>query len=239
MFRDALNRILRTSRSTVFFGGAGMSTQSGIPDFRSADGIYSQRAQYPPETIISHSFFLRQPELFFAFYKEKMVFPDAQPNAGHQKLAELERAGRLSGVITQNIDGLHQRAGSQRVLELHGSVHRNYCMDCAKPYGLDFILASPGIPRCEACGGIVRPDVVLYEESLDSGILDASIRLITQADTLIIGGTSLTVYPAAGLSSYFHGNHLVLINKTPTPADSAAELAIHAPIADVLAGVTL
>ena len=217
------------SGNIVFFGGAGVSTESGIPDFRSVDGLYNQSYKYPPETIISHSFFEQDPEEFFRFYKEKMLWPDAQPNAAHKKLAELEAAGKLRAVVTQNIDGLHQAAGSRNVLELHGSVLRNYCMRCHKSYTLEDILARPGVPRC-GCGGIIKPDVVLYEEALDSRTLNAALEAIEACEMLIIGGTSLAVYPAASLVNYYRGHRLVLINKSPTPYDANADLVIAAPI---------
>ena len=225
------------SDNIVFFGGAGVSTESGIPDFRSVDGLYHQAYRYPPETILSHTFFLRNPEEFYRFYRDKMLALWAKPNAAHRKLAELEAAGRLKAVITQNIDGLHQQAGSRKVLELHGSVHRNYCMDCHRSYSVDYMASSTGVPRCESCGGILRPDVVLYEEGLDSRIMNESIRYISQADVLIIGGTSLVVYPAAGLVDYYGGKKLVLINKSPTSMDRRADLVISGPIGEVLGGL--
>lgn len=212
---EKVRRILSSSRRMVFFGGAGVSTESGVPDFRSQDGLYRQKYAYPPETILSHSFFLSHAEEFFAFYREKMLLPDVQPNAAHKKLAEWEREGRLSAVITQNIDGLHQKAGSRRVLELHGSVWRNHCMDCGKSYPLEYILHGTGVPRC-SCGGIVKPDVVLYEEPLDESVLLAAVEEISKADTLIIGGTSLNVYPAAGLIDFFRGENIVVVNKGAT-----------------------
>ena len=221
------------SGNIVFFGGAGVSTESGIPDFRSTDGLYHQQYDYPPETILSHSFYERNPEEFFRFYRNKMLYLDARPNAAHKKLAELEAAGKLRSVVTQNIDGLHQKAGSQRVWELHGSVHRNYCMRCRKPYSVEDIKEGTGVPKC-SCGGTVKPDVVLYEEGLDSATIEGAVSDIRGADLLIIGGTSLAVYPAAGLINYFRGNHLVLINKSPTPYDDRADLAINLPIGQVL-----
>ena len=217
----------------VFFGGAGVSTESGIPDFRSTDGLYHQQWKYPPETILSHTFYESNPEEFFRFYRTKLLAPDAKPNAAHYKLAEWEQAGKLKAVITQNIDGLHQAAGSRRVLELHGSVHRNYCEKCGKFHDFDFMLHSSGVPRCE-CGGIVKPDVVLYEEGLDQRTLNDSVRAIADADLLIIGGTSLNVYPAAGLINYYRGNKLVLINKSAVVRDLAAGLVITDPIGEVL-----
>ena len=210
-----VRRIIASARRIVFFGGAGVSTESGVPDFRSQDGLYRQKYAYPPETILSHSFFLAHTEEFFKFYREKMLFPDVLPNAAHYKLAEWETEGRLSAVVTQNIDGLHQKAGSRRVLELHGSVWRNHCMDCGKSYPLEFILGGRGVPRC-SCGGIVKPDVVLYEEPLDESVLLAAVEEISKADTLIIGGTSLNVYPAAGLIDYFRGSRIVVVNKGAT-----------------------
>ena len=228
-----LQEIIDDSRRIVFFGGAGVSTESGIPDFRSAEGIYHQHYKYAPEQVVSHSFFKAHPDVFYEFYKEKMMCLDAQPNAAHRKLAELEEAGRLTAVITQNIDGLHQKAGSKKVYELHGSIHRNYCQKCGRFYDAAYVKASPGIPRCE-CGGIIKPDVVLYEESLDSMTIEKSIRAIAEADTLIIGGTSLVVYPAAGFIDYFRGKHLVVINKSATAREVGAELSISAPIGEIL-----
>lgn len=228
-----LQEIIDDSRRIVFFGGAGVSTESGIPDFRSAEGIYHQHYKYAPEQVVSHSFFKAHPDVFYEFYKEKMMCLDAQPNAAHRKLAELEEAGRLTAVITQNIDGLHQKAGSKKVYELHGSIHRNYCQKCGRFYDAAYVKASPGIPRCE-CGGIIKPDVVLYEESLDSMTIEKSVRAIAEADTLIIGGTSLVVYPAAGFIDYFRGRHLVVINKSATAREVGAELSISAPIGEIL-----
>lgn len=229
-----LQEIINESSNIVFFGGAGVSTESGIPDFRSVDGLYHMKYDYPPETIISHSFFMRKPEEFYRFYKDKMLCPDAQPNAAHRKLAELEQAGKLKAVITQNIDGLHQKAGSRTVLELHGSVLRNYCTGCGKFYDAEYIRNADGIPKCEACGRTVKPDVVLYEEGLDQQTIRDSISFISQADTLIIGGTSLVVYPAAGLIDYFRGKHLVVINRSTTPRDGAADLVVQGSIGEVL-----
>ncbi len=231
-----LQEIIDDSENIVFFGGAGVSTESNIPDFRSADGLYRQEYKYSPEQIVSHSFFVRDTDSFYEFYKNKMMFLDAKPNAAHLKLAELERAGRLRAVITQNIDGLHQAAGSKTVWELHGSIHRNYCQKCGKFYDAAFVKHAAGVPRCE-CGGIIKPDVVLYEEGLDSGIIQNSIRAISEADTLLIGGTSLVVYPAAGFIDYFHGKHLVVINKSATAKEVRAELVIAAPIGEVMKGV--
>ena len=230
---EMLQEMVDASSKIVFFGGAGVSTESGIPDFRSVDGLYHQSYDYPPETIISHSFFVAHPEEFYKFYKEKMLILNAQPNAAHRKLAELERCGKLAGVITQNIDGLHQAAGSKRVLELHGSVHRNYCMKCGKFYDGAYIRDAVGIPRC-TCGGMIKPDVVLYEESLDGNTLEQSVEMISHGDMLIIGGTSLVVYPAAGLLRYYRGNRLVVINKSPTPMDAKADLLISGKIGEVL-----
>ena len=230
---EQLQQMIDRSENIVFFGGAGVSTESGIPDFRSVDGLYHQNYDYPPETIISHSFFVAHPEEFYKFYKEKMLILNAQPNAAHRKLAELERCGKLAGVITQNIDGLHQAAGSKRVLELHGSVHRNYCMKCGKFYDAAYIRDAVGIPRC-TCGGMIKPDVVLYEESLDGDTLEQSVEMISHGDMLIIGGTSLVVYPAAGLLRYYRGNRLVVINKSPTPMDAKADLLISGKIGEVL-----
>ena len=223
-----------SAHSIVFFGGAGVSTESGIPDFRSTGGLYHQEWAYPPEVILSHSFYKSNPEEFFRFYRAKMLAPAAEPNDAHRKLAEWEARGILSAVVTQNIDGLHQAAGSQRVYELHGSVHRNYCEKCRKFYGLDFILHGQGVPRC-ACGGVVKPDVVLYEEGLDQGTINGAVRAIAAADLLIIGGTSLNVYPAAGLINYYRGGRLALINKSAVARDLDAGLVITDPIGEVFA----
>lgn len=233
-----LQSMIDESSRIVFFGGAGVSTESGIPDFRSADGLYSQKYRYPPEQIISHSFFMRDPEEFYRFYRDRMIYPEAKPNAAHLKLAELERAGKLSAVITQNIDGLHSAAGSRNVIELHGSVHRNHCMKCGKPFGLEYILSVHGVPRCD-CGGIVKPDVVLYEEPLDEDCINRAINAISEADMLIIGGTSLAVQPAAGLIRFFNGRRLAVINKTPTSADDEADIVINASIGEALDGITV
>ena len=230
---EQLEKLIQKSEKIVFFGGAGVSTESGIPDFRSVDGLYHQSYAYPPETILSHSFFESRPEEFFRFYREKMLIEGAKPNAAHLRLAQLEREGKLTAVITQNIDGLHSAAGSKNVLELHGSVLRNHCMECGKFYGVEAVRNSSGVPRCE-CGGIIKPDVVLYEESLDERTLVRSVRAIEEADLLIVGGTSLAVYPAAGLLRYYCGNELVVINKTPTSADRNATLLIRDPIAQTL-----
>lgn len=233
-----LQSMIDESSRIVFFGGAGVSTESGIPDFRSADGLYSQKYRYPPEQIISHSFFMRDPEEFYRFYRDRMIYPETKPNAAHLKLAELERAGKLTAVITQNIDGLHSAAGSRNVIELHGSVHRNHCMKCGKPFGLEYILSVPGVPRCD-CGGIVKPDVVLYEEPLDEDCINRAINAISEADMLIIGGTSLAVQPAAGLIRFFNGRRLAVINKTPTSADDEADIVINASIGEALDGITV
>ncbi len=229
----ALQAMVDDSRRIVFFGGAGVSTESGIPDFRSVDGLYSQQYTYPPEEMLSHTMFQLHPEEFYRFYRNKMLYLDAKPNAAHRKLAELEAAGKLSAVVTQNIDGLHQAAGSQKVYELHGSVYRNYCTRCGKMYAVQDILRSEGIPKC-TCGGIIKPDVVLYEEGLDQEILQGALRAIQEADMLIIGGTSLVVYPANGLVEYFHGKHLAVINKSPTHMDGRADLVIAGSIGEIL-----
>lgn len=228
-----LQNWIDSSRSIVFFGGAGVSTESGIKDFRSVDGLYSQHYEWPPEEILSRSFFDRRPEEFYRFYRDKMLCLDAKPNAAHNKLAQLEAAGKLRSIVTQNIDGLHQLAGSKRVWELHGSVHRNYCMKCGRSFPVEYIRDSQGIPTCP-CGGIVKPDVVLYEEGLDSHVLEGAVADIRGADLLIVGGTSLAVYPAAGLLNYFRGGHLALINKTPTPYDHRADLVLAGPIGELL-----
>lgn len=231
--RETLKQWLSESENIVFFGGAGVSTESKIPDFRSTDGLYNQQYAYPPETILSHTFYMRRPEEFYRFYRNKMLFPDAEPNRAHKALAKLEQEGRLRAVITQNIDGLHQKAGSREVLELHGSVLRNYCTKCGKFYGLEAVLESEGVPRC-TCGGVIKPDVVLYEEGLDQHTLQKAVYYISNADVLIIGGTSLTVYPAAGLIDYYGGKKLVLINKSVMPMDSRADLVISGPIGEIL-----
>ena len=225
------------SSNIVFFGGAGVSTESNIPDFRSVDGLYNQQYDYPPETILSHTFFMRNPEEFYRFYKDKMLILDAKPNAAHCKLAEWERQGKLQAVVTQNIDGLHQAAGSQTVYELHGSVHRNYCMKCGKFFGPEYIKEAEGVPRCDACGGMIKPDVVLYEEGLDNDIIGGAVSAISRADVLIIGGTSLVVYPAAGLIDYYRGHKLVLVNKSSTPRDRAADLVINGKIGEVFSSL--
>lgn len=230
-----LKKIIEDSARIAFLGGAGVSTESGIPDFRSEGGIFSAVSRYgqPPEVLLSHSFFCSHTDVFYQYYRESLLITDAEPNPAHYALAKLERDGKLSAVITQNIDGLHQKAGSKTVLELHGSIYRNRCMDCGKEYAVSSIAESDGIPRC-TCGGIVKPEVVLYEESLPDGVLESAVSHIQRADTLIVGGTSLVVYPAAGLIRYFHGRHLVLINKGVTNYDSLADLVIHAPIGEVL-----
>lgn len=231
-----LKEWIEESDNLVFFGGAGVSTESGIPDFRSEDGLYHQQYQYPPETIISHSFYQRDPEEFYRFYKDRMIFRDAKPNAAHLALAKLEQQGKLKAVITQNIDGLHQAAGSREVLELHGSIYRNYCTRCGRFYGLEAVMYADGVPRCE-CGGIVKPDVVLYEEGLDMETMNKSVSYIREADVLIVGGTSLVVYPAAGLIDYYRGRRLVLINQSATAVDGRADLVINGKIGEVLSQV--
>ncbi len=232
-----LQEMIDDSSRIVFFGGAGVSTESNIPDFRSAEGLYRQKYKYSPEQIVSHSFFMQNTEDFYEFYKEKMMFLDAAPNAAHKKLAELEEKGKLTAVITQNIDGLHQAAGSRNVLELHGSIHRNYCRKCGEFYDARYVKESEGVPRCR-CGGIIKPDVVLYEEGLDSTVINRSIQAIREADMLIIGGTSLVVYPAAGFIDYFQGKHLAVINKSTTAREVGAELTISAPIGEILGQIT-
>ena len=229
---DKFVQLVQESDNIVFFGGAGVSTESGIPDFRSPDGLYNQKYKYPPETIISHSFYLRYPEEFYRFYKDKMLYPDSEPGITHLALAKLEQQGKLKAVVTQNIDGLHQKAGNKNVIELHGSVLCNYCERCHRFYGMESIINSYGIPTCE-CGGIIKPDVVLYEEGLDEDNITAAIEYIRNADMLVVGGTSLGVYPAAGLIDYYRGDKLVLINKSQTPYDGKADLLINAPLADV------
>ena len=230
---ETLKDWINHSDNIVFFGGAGVSTESGIPDFRSVDGLYNQQYDYPPETILSHTFFRRNTEEFYRFYRAKMLALDAKPNAAHKKLAQWEQEGKLKAVVTQNIDGLHQAAGNKMVYELHGSVHRNYCQKCGAFYDARYMLESKGIPKCEKCGGIIKPDVVLYEEGLDDATMRGAIRAISHADVLIIGGTSLTVYPAAGLIDYYNGNKLVLINKSVTPMDSRADLLVQGPIGEI------
>ncbi len=235
---NELQALISGSNNIVFFGGAGVSTESGIPDFRSVDGLYNQKYSYPPETILSYSFFINNTDYFYDFYKNKMLFLEALPNNAHIKLTELEKIGKLKAVITQNVDGLHQKAGSKNVLELHGSVHRNYCMECGKFYDVNKVKESKGVPHC-ICGGIIKPDVVLYEEGLDNEIIDKAINYISNADVLIIGGTSLAVYPAAGLIKYYKGNKLILINKSTTPMDRMANLVINDSIGKVFACLNL
>lgn len=230
---EKLEKIIDESNNIVFFGGAGVSTESGIPDFRSRDGLYNQKYKYPPEEILSHTFFMNNTEDFYNFYRDKIIKYDAKPNAAHIRLAELEKEGKLKAVVTQNIDGLHYDAGSKNVFELHGSIRRNHCMKCGKFFTLNYIKSSEGVPRCE-CGGVIKPDVVLYEESLDDKTVEGAVSAIQKADVLIVGGTSLTVYPAAGFLRYYKGNHLVLINKTRTPIDDKAELALYGSIGDIL-----
>lgn len=234
---EQLKQIIDESNNIVFFGGAGVSTESGIPDFRSVDGLYHQKYDYPPETILSHTFYQRYPEEFFRFYKDKMLCLDAKPNAAHRKLAEWEAQGKLKAVITQNIDGLHQKAGSKEVLELHGSVLRNYCETCGKFFDAQYMLHADGVPVCNECGGRVKPDVVLYEEGLDNDILEKAVQYICEADVLIIGGTSLVVYPAAGLIDYYRGNKLILINKTPTARDQQADLVVQGAIGEIFSSL--
>ena len=245
---EKLQQAINESSYIVFFGGAGVSTESGIPDFRSQDGLYNQKYKYPPEEIVSHTFLIHKTEEFYEFYKDKMLAPDAKPNAAHYKLAELEKAGKLKAVITQNIDGLHQAAGSKEVLELHGSVLRNYCSKCGKRFdstdedvyaGVKYIQAAAGVPKCDECGGTVRPDVVLYEEGLDTYVISRTIEHISKADMLIIGGTSLVVYPAASFINYFNGKHLAVLNMASTGRDSQADIVIHDKIGEVLSQITV
>ena len=245
---EKLQQAINESSYIVFFGGAGVSTESGIPDFRSQDGLYNQKYKYPPEEIVSHTFLIHKTEEFYEFYKDKMLAPDAKPNAAHYKLAELEKAGKLKAVITQNIDGLHQAAGSKEVLELHGSVLRNYCSKCGKRFdstdedvyaGVKYIQAAAGVPKCDECGGTVRPDVVLYEEGLDNYVISRTIEHISKADMLIIGGTSLVVYPAASFINYFNGKHLAVLNMASTGRDSQADIVIHDKIGEVLSQITV
>lgn len=241
MDENQLKDILFKSSNIVFFGGAGVSTESGVPDFRSSEGIYhtKNRYGYSPEVMLSHSFFMSHMEEFYDFYKSSMIYKEAKPNPAHYALAKLEEEGRLKAVITQNIDGLHQLAGSKEVLELHGSVYRNYCMDCHESYDLEYIMRSLGVPKCSKCGGVVKPDVVLYEESLDMKVLERSISYISEAEVLIVGGTSLAVYPAANLIEYYKGDRLVLINKSQTPYDSRANIIINKSIGKVLGDILL
>ena len=233
---EQLKQWIEASDNIVFFGGAGVSTESGIPDFRSVDGLYHQKYDYPPETILSHTFYMEKTEEFYKFYRDKMLALDAKPNAAHLKLAELEAKGKLKAVVTQNIDGLHQAAGSKHVMELHGSVHRNYCMKCHKFFDASYMLHSAGVPKCE-CGGVIKPDVVLYEEGLDNEVVSDAIRTIAEAEVMIVGGTSLAVYPAAGLLDYFRGRALVLINKGATPQDRNADLLIQKPIGQIFSQI--
>ncbi len=230
---EKLKEMIADSNNIVFFGGAGVSTESGIPDFRSQDGLYAMKYKYPPETIVSHSFYVNRTDEFYEFYKDKMLFPLVSPNAAHRGLAKLEKEGKLKAIVTQNIDGLHQKAGNKVVYELHGSVHRNYCTKCHKFFDLDYIVKSDGIPKCDDCGGIIKPDVVLYEEGLDGDTMRGAVESISKADMLIIGGTSLAVYPAAGFIDYFKGKYLVIINKTPSPRDKQAQLVISDNIGEV------
>ncbi|MCR5306055.1 MAG: NAD-dependent protein deacylase [Oscillospiraceae bacterium] len=232
-----LKAAVDAAKTVVFFGGAGVSTESGIPDFRSVDGLYHQKYDYPPETILSHSFFLHHTDEFYRFYRDKMLFLDAEPNAAHKKLAQWEREGKLNAVITQNIDGLHQKAGSRKVLELHGSVLRNTCMQCGAKYPVTAITAAKGLPRCEKCGGLIKPDVVLYQEALDNDVMEEAVRCIREADVMIIGGTSLAVYPAAGLVDYFRGSTLALVNRDRTPLDNRADIVVHANIGEVFSAL--
>ena len=233
---EKLKNAVDKAKTIVFFGGAGVSTESGIPDFRSVDGLYNQKYDYPPETILSHSFFLRHTAEFYRFYRDKLLSHDAKPNAAHKKLAEWEQQGKLNAVLTQNIDGLHSAAGSKKVLELHGSVLRNYCMDCGKFHTVDIIKNGKGLPRCE-CGGLIKPDVVLYEEPLDQSVMEEAIRCIREADMMIIGGTSLAVYPAAGLIEYFRGDTLALVNRDATPLDRRADIVVHDSIGKVFSAL--
>lgn len=234
-----LQKIIDNTDNIVFFGGAGVSTESGIPDFRSVDGLYNQKYKYPPETIVGHSFFMNHTKEFYDFYRDKLIIHGVKPNKAHIALAELEKKGKLKAIVTQNIDGLHQAAGSKKVFELHGSIQRNYCMKCHKFYaGTDFIENCSGVPKCE-CGGIIKPDVVLYEEMLDDDCIAGAVKYISEADVLIIGGTSLVVYPAAGLINYFHGSKLVLINKAATSADREADIVIREPIGEVLGSLKI
>ncbi len=232
-----LQQIIDDSENIVFFGGAGVSTESGIPDFRSVDGLYNQKYDYPPEEILSHTFFCNHTDYFYNFYRDKLICTDAEPNPAHLKLAELEKAGKLSAVVTQNIDGLHQKAGSKTVFELHGSTLRNYCTKCGKFFDVDYIADSKGVPKCDKCGGLVKPDVVLYEEGLDNNTVNGAVNAISNADCLIVAGTSLTVYPAAGFIRYFRGKYFVLINRDETAADSSANLVIHDSVGKVLSEI--
>ncbi len=235
---DRFVEMVKESDNIVFFGGAGVSTESGIPDFRSVDGLYHQHYKYPPETILSHTFYRQKPEEFYEFYRDKLIVEGVEPNIAHKKLAELEAAGKCKAVVTQNIDGLHQAAGSKVVYELHGSTLRNYCENCGKFYGIDYIKNTEGVPKCE-CGGPIKPDVVLYEEGLDNATIQGAVAAIAAADMLIIGGTSLAVYPAAGLIDYYRGNKLVLVNKTATPQDAKADLVLHGSIGEIFSHITI
>ena len=234
---ETLQKWIDESSRIVFFGGAGVSTESGVPDFRSVDGLYNQKYDYPPEEILSHTFYRRKPDEFYRFYRDKMLYTDVKPNKAHLKLAELEAAGKLEAIVTQNIDGLHQAAGSKKVYELHGSVLRNYCEECGKFFDMQYIIDCDGVPKCDKCGGPVKPDVVLYEEGLDTNTMNGALRSISEADMLIIGGTSLAVYPAAGLIDYYRGNKLVLINMSKTPMDARADLVIYEKIGQVLSQI--
>ena len=234
---ETLQKWIDESSRIVFFGGAGVSTESGVPDFRSVDGLYNQKYDYPPEEILSHTFYRRKPEEFYRFYRDKMLYTDALPNKAHLKLAELEEKGKLTAIVTQNIDGLHQAAGSKKVYELHGSVLRNYCENCGKFFDINYIIESDGVPKCDKCNGPIKPDVVLYEEGLDSNTMSGALNAISNADMLIIGGTSLNVYPAAGLIDYYRGNRLVLINMSKTPMDYKADLVIYDKIGKVLSQI--
>ena len=236
--RELFYNMVAESRAIVFFGGAGVSTECGIPDFRSPDGLYHQKYKYPPEEMLGHDFFVRHKREFFAFYREKMLITDVEPGTTHKKLAALEATGKLTAVVTQNIDGLHQKAGSRHVYELHGSIYRNHCMSCGKPYDAEFIRAADGVPRC-TCGGVVKPDVVLYGEMLDDAVVQGAIASIAKADMLIVGGTSLAVYPAAGLIGYYQGDRLALVNKSETPYDSRADLVLHCALADVFGDLSV
>lgn len=236
---EILQKIIDESKSIVFFGGAGVSTESGIPDFRSVDGLYNQKYDYPPEEILSHHFFIENTEEFYRFYKDKMLCTDAEPNNSHLKCAELEKAGKLSAVVTQNIDGLHQKAGSKKVFELHGSVHRNYCTKCNKFFDVEYIKNSNGVPFCDKCGGIVKPDVVLYEEGLDDNTVNGALLAISNADTMIVAGTSLTVYPAAGMLRYFKGKNLILINRDATRFDTSANYIFRDKVGELLSKIKL
>lgn len=236
---ETLQKWIDESSNIVFFGGAGVSTESGVPDFRSVDGLYNQKYDYPPEEILSHTFYRRKPEEFYRFYRDKMLYTDVRPNKAHLKLAELEEKGKLTAVVTQNIDGLHQAAGSKKVYELHGSVLRNYCENCGKFFDINYIIESNGVPKCDKCNGPIKPDVVLYEEGLDSNTMNGALKAISEADMLIIGGTSLNVYPAAGLIDYYRGNRLVLINMSKTPMDYKADLVIYDKIGQVLSQIVV